>query len=109
MKRYALFLIAFAFIIPNLDWRIWLSMFPELKEIAIAESRLNPNAVHINKNGTRDCGLFQINDVHGISCYKRKDPYFSLAWAIEKYYAGELKIWSTYKLLVKQGKLIEEL
>ena len=34
--------------------------------IAHCESRLNQNAIHINKDGTKDVGLFQINEYwHG--------------------------------------------
>ena len=33
-----------------------------LYAIAIVESNLNPKAVNINKNGTRDYGIFQINE-----------------------------------------------
>lgn len=38
---------------------------PELlKAIAIVESGLNPNAVNVNRNGTIDYGLMQINSAH---------------------------------------------
>ena len=33
-------------------------------KIAQAESGLNPNAIHINKGGSVDRGIFQINSVH---------------------------------------------
>ena len=106
MNKWLCLILLSVLIIPQgISWQTYLSMFPELKEIVKVESNFNPDAVHVNKNGTRDCGLFQINDVHGISCYKRKDPWFSLMWAIEKYYDDELHIWSTYKLLVKTGKI----
>jgi len=35
-----------------------------LKNIAKIESNLNPNAICINKNGTKDYGLMQINTIH---------------------------------------------
>lgn len=35
--------------------------------IAKAESGLNPHAVNYNYNGTRDLGVFQLNDCHGWS------------------------------------------
>ncbi len=44
--------------------------FPECPEIAIAiakaESRLNPQAIGYNTNGSIDRGLFQINSIHGL-------------------------------------------
>ena len=33
--------------------------------VAKAESKLNPRAVNRNKNGSKDIGVFQINDRHG--------------------------------------------
>jgi len=35
-----------------------------LKNIAQIESNLNPNVICINKNGTKDYGLMQINTIH---------------------------------------------
>jgi hypothetical protein len=35
-----------------------------LEAIIKCESRGNPNAVNLNRNGTRDWGVFQVNDVH---------------------------------------------
>lgn len=35
-----------------------------LKNIAKIESNLNPNAICVNKNGTKDYGLMQINTIH---------------------------------------------
>lgn len=35
-----------------------------LKNIAKIESGLNPNAIGLNKNGTKDYGLMQINTIH---------------------------------------------
>ena len=103
LKKYALFLFAFAFIIPNLDWRIWLSCFPELNAIVKCESNYNPSAKHINKNGTTDRGLFQINVIHKVD-FDSYDPYQSLAWAIQKYYDGDLDIWVCHDKITK-GKI----
>mgnify|MGYP002067122099 CR=1 FL=1 len=45
------------------------AVFPENPKIMIAvaqaESQMNPLASHKNTNGSVDCGLFQINSVHG--------------------------------------------
>lgn len=35
-----------------------------LKNIAQIESSLNPNAIRLNHNGTKDYGLMQINSIH---------------------------------------------
>jgi len=35
-----------------------------LRAILMVESRLNPKAININKNGTRDIGVAQINSIH---------------------------------------------
>lgn len=35
-----------------------------LRAILVVESRLNPKAININKNGTRDIGVAQINSIH---------------------------------------------
>ena len=35
-----------------------------LKAILMVESRLNPNAVNRNTNGTRDIGVAQVNSIH---------------------------------------------
>jgi hypothetical protein len=48
------------------EWQIALA-------VAKAESSLNPQAVNQNRNGTRDIGIFQINDSHGWSENERFD------------------------------------
>jgi soluble lytic murein transglycosylase-like protein len=35
-----------------------------LKAILVVESRLNPKAINVNMNGTRDIGVAQINSIH---------------------------------------------
>jgi hypothetical protein len=35
-----------------------------IKKIILAESGGNPTVIHVNKNGTKDYGLFQINSIH---------------------------------------------
>jgi len=35
-----------------------------LKAIAKIESNFNPNAIRVNKNGTKDYGMMQINSIH---------------------------------------------
>ena len=41
--------------------------------VAKAESGLNPKAVNWNRNGSKDVGVFQINDKHGWSTEERFD------------------------------------
>lgn len=48
------------------EWKLALS-------IAKAESGLNPRAVNYNRNGTKDLGVFQINDCHYFSDADRLD------------------------------------
>lgn len=52
-----------------------------LKRIATIESSMNPRAVNLNKNGTVDIGLMQINTIHlrrlskiGVTKESLKDP-----------------------------------
>lgn len=50
--------------------------------IAKAESGLDPNIVsEPNKNGTRDVGLFQVNDIHKMSVEDRQDPVKNIEFA----------------------------
>lgn len=64
-----------------------------LVKLAKCESSLNPNAINTNKNGTSDKGLFQINDVHGLSDDFRYDIEKATLWTIEKINQGQQHIW----------------
>ena len=100
-----------ALIIPTMadgslmPWKLWLNFFPELSAIAKCESNYQFSAVGDHGNSY---GIFQIH----LPSHKRvtkeqaKDPYFSLMWAIEKYYDGELNIWTCARILANKG-LIE--
>ena len=65
-----------------------------LKAILMVESRLNPNAVNRNTNGTRDIGVAQVNTIHlptlekhGISETELKDACVNTyvgAWLLSK-------------------------
>jgi hypothetical protein len=63
-------------------WRIGVA-------IARCESGLRPAAVHYNRNGTWDAGLFQINQIHGIPKAQLLNPSVNARYA--------------YQLYVKQG------
>lgn len=99
-KKYALCVIAFAFIIPQLDFRIWLDMFPELREIARCESNFNYQAIGDHGNSV---GLFQIHlpSHPNITKEMALNPYFSISFAIDKYWKDELNIWTCAKVLTK--------
>ena len=102
-------LVLLLFIIPTgISWKTWLNMYPVLEAVVKCESNYNPAAV--GDHG-KSIGIFQIHlPAHpDVSRAEAKDPWFSLAWAIDKYYKGEIGIWSCYHILVKQGKIIEEL
>jgi hypothetical protein len=50
--------------------------FPEnelnnAQNVIMRESSFNPQAIHVNSNGTRDIGLFQINDIHAPEIMKQ--------------------------------------
>ena len=67
--------------------------------IALCESQLDPEAINVNKNGTRDRGLFQINDYWwpNISDEQAFDPECSTRWACKQVRAGGLRLWSSSK------------
>ena len=108
MKKLCLILF-FAFIIPQgISFRTWLNMWPELEKIVACESNFNPQA--IGDHG-KSFGIFQIHlpSHPQVSKAQARDPYWSLAWAIDKYSKGEIGIWSCYKLLVKRGEIVIDL
>lgn len=51
--------------------------------IAKMESGFRTDAVNHNANGTYDLGIFQINDVHGMSWAARMDPDQNIRKAYE--------------------------
>lgn len=72
------------------EWKLALA-------IARAESNLNPRAVNQNRNGTRDIGIFQINDSHGWSETERYDWQNNIAMAKEIRDRYGWSAWSVYK------------
>ena len=81
--------------------------FPEcpdtMVKIARAESSFRFNAVNKNTNGTLDCGLFQINSVHGYDCEWLKNPVNNLEAARRVFDKQGLQAWSVYNYAVRNG------
>ncbi len=77
--------------------------------IAHKESKMNPKAInHHNRNGTKDYGLFQINDINTEKCNTSPKELLSvqnnIKCSITVYKTQGLKAWSTYKLCKKELK-----
>jgi len=96
------------FIIPTgISWKVWLNMFPSLEAIVKCESNFNSQAIGDHGNSV---GLFQIHlpSHPNITRKQALDPYFSIAFAIEKYWKGELSIWTCARILTKNtGRVLE--
>ena len=67
-------------LVPNMVQHPFVQMiqkyFPEqevnnAQNIAMTESSFNPQAINVNTNGTRDIGLFQINEIHAPEILKQ--------------------------------------
>jgi soluble lytic murein transglycosylase-like protein len=52
--------------------------------VAEAESNFKADAINYNTNGTRDLGVMQINDIHGLSDECRLNARCNIEWAMEK-------------------------
>jgi hypothetical protein len=79
---------------------------PDMIKIAIAESHLKPDAVHVNSNGTKDCGIFQINSVHGYACEWLKNPDNNIKAAKEVYNKQGKWAWCSYQYAIINNKAI---
>lgn len=75
--------------------------------IMYAESTCIPTADNtgLNKNGSVDYGLFQINSIHGYDKEDLMDPEFNIEAAYRIYKMQGLKAWSVYK----SGKYLQYL
>jgi hypothetical protein len=78
--------------------------FPENYEmmlnIAMWESSMNPNAININRNGSIDCGIMQINSIHGYDCEWLKNPKNNIEVARKIYDKQGLQAWASYNYRV---------
>lgn len=63
-----------------------------------AESNCNPRADNtgLNKDGTNDKGLLQINSIHGFSDAERLDPIRNIDIAFKIWQMQGYKAWSAY-------------
>jgi len=69
-----------------------------LVNLAKCESSLRENAVNINRNGTADLGIFQINTVHqDISNADKFNIEKATQWTIKKIRKGAGHIWVCWK------------
>lgn len=55
-----------------------------VEKIINCESKWDVFAIGVNKNGTKDIGLMQINDIHRLSNEFRFDYKKAIDWSIEK-------------------------
>jgi hypothetical protein len=63
--------------------------------VATAESHLRPDALGKNNNGTTDCGVFQINSIHGLEdC---KDPHKNIEYAKQLFDRAGWNPWVAWK------------
>lgn len=71
---------------------------PIMAAIAEAESSGNPDATHVNSNGSTDYGLWQINSVHAnlLAGKNWHDPAANAQMAYAIYQQQGLSAWSTY-------------
>lgn len=63
--------------------------------VAKCESNLNPKAVHVNQNGSKDRGVFQINEKYHpeVSEEQAFDPIFSTRFFCKAFKNGNLSWW----------------
>lgn len=66
------------------------------------ESRGEQYAINTNKNGSKDLGLFQINDIHGLSAAFRFDINKSANWTMDKIENGHQSIWVCDHIVKKE-------
>ena len=65
-----------------------------LIKLAKCESSLNPDAIHVNKNGSADLGIMQINTIHkDISNSDKFNVEKAVKWTLEKIKKGDGNIW----------------
>lgn len=113
MYKKLLIVLVFSFIIPQLDWKIWLDMFPEIREVAICESNINSKALNkLDTDGLPAKGLLQFKDktfykwakLAGIDKPDIWNPWQQIVlyrWADEKNLSWH---WGCYNKLAERDK-----
>ena len=75
--------------------------FPEnpdvMVAIAKAESGLNPKATNVNRNGSSDIGLFQVNSIHGYDDLEMFAPEKNIEAARKIYEKQGLTAWVVFQ------------
>lgn len=66
-----------------------------LVNVAYCESKFKPSAIGYNENGTKDVGVFQINDIHNLSVEYRLDSKLNIKWAINEAKKNGLGAWQS--------------
>lgn len=65
--------------------------------VALAESGGNSEATHVNKNGSTDYGLWQVNSIHGFPVGDLLNGPGNAIFAHRVYLSQGWKAWTTYK------------
>ena len=75
------------------DWNVDMML-----EIMKAESGCRPQANNAgtNTDGTTDCGILQVNSIHGYSCSDLYNPEFNIQVAHKIWLGQGYKAWSSY-------------
>ena len=88
MKRLLIVLVFGAFTIPNLEWRVYLDLFPEIREVSFCESRINDKALNPkDTDGLPAYGLLQF----------KKNTFYKWAKLAE---IDEPDIWNPWQQII---------
>lgn len=82
--------------------KITWEQYDRISKIIECESKWNPDAIHVNKNGTIDTGLVQRNSIHNktLSTKDSFDYKKSIDWMINKMHKdGNLNAWVCNRLV----------
>ena len=109
-----LIVLVFAWVIPNIDYKIYLSMFPEIKSVAMCESGINSKALNPkDTDGLPAKGLLQFKDKTfykwaKLAGIKNPDIWNPIQQIILYRWADENDLsnhWGCYNQLSKTNKL----
>lgn len=112
LKKYVLFLFVFSFIIPSLDWRVYLDMFPTIRELSRCESGISAKAYNPkDTDGRPKYGLLQFGkyefyawakeaEIKNPSIWNPMHQIITYRWAEEN---GLAYRWGCHKILLNKG------